>query len=75
MSQGGTRTDRDLGLKPPDDGLDNEIGEKIEVIQVENATQQLNTVDFELLSRNSIDLKSKAALRLFGVIVIWGISK
>ena len=54
---------------------DSELTEKIEIIQVEAAQHQLNTIDFELLSRESIKFKSKATLRLLVVIVIWGISE
>ena len=50
------------------------ISEKIEEIQVEVAAQQLNQIDFELLSRESIQFKSRATFRLILVIVIQGIS-
>ena len=49
--------------------------EKVEEIQIENAAQQLNVVDFDLLSRESIQFKSRATLRLVRVIVIQGISE
>jgi hypothetical protein len=54
---------------------DTKINEKIEVIQVEAATQQLNVIDFDLLSRESIQFKSRATLRLLLVIIIQGISE
>ena len=49
--------------------------EKIEEIQIENAAQQLNVVDFDLLSRESIQFKSRATLRLIRVIIVLGISQ
>ena len=52
----------------------NDIKEKIEKVQIEVAAQQLNVIDFELLSRESIQFKSKATLRLILVIIIQGIS-
>jgi hypothetical protein len=54
---------------------EDKINEKIEAIQVEVATEHLNVIDFELLSRESINFKSKATLRLLLVIIIQGISK
>jgi hypothetical protein len=48
--------------------------EKVEDIQIENAAQQLNVVDFDLLARESIQFKSRATLRLIRVIIIQGIS-
>jgi hypothetical protein len=53
---------------------DTGVSEKIEEIQVEVAAHQLNQIDFELLSRESIQFKSKATLRLILVIIIQGIS-
>ena len=52
----------------------NDIKEKVEEIQSEEAAQHLNVIDFELLSRESIRFKSKATIRLLLVIIIQGIS-
>ena len=49
--------------------------EKLQAIHVEQAAEQLNTIDFELLSREAIRFKSRATLRLLVVIIIQGISK
>ena len=49
--------------------------QKSEEVQIEAAARQLNTVDVELLSRESIHFKSRAALRIIVVVVIQGISK
>jgi hypothetical protein len=58
---------------PHDENVD--IDEKIEVIQVQAAAEHLNVIDFELLSRESIQFKSRATLRLIVVIIIQGISE
>ena len=49
--------------------------EKIEEARIENAAQQLNVLDFDLLSMESIQFKSRATLRLIGVIVVQGIGQ
>lgn len=55
--------------------VESEHIEKIEEARIENAAQQLNVLDFDLLSRESIQFKSRATLRLIIVIVIQGISQ
>ena len=49
--------------------------EKLQAIHIEHAAEKLNTVDFELLSRESIRFKSRATLRLLLVIFVQGISE
>jgi hypothetical protein len=54
---------------------ESEYIEKIEEARIGNAAQQLNVLDFDLLSRESIQFKSRATLRLIRVIIIQGISQ
>jgi hypothetical protein len=49
--------------------------EKIEEHQVEIAQYQLNRMDLDLLSKESISIKSRAALRMLLVIVGQGLSR
>ena len=70
---GPSPTNVQLGRKGP--AVEFDQSEKVEEIQLENAAQQLNVVDFDLLSRESIQFKSRATLRLIRVIVIQGISQ
>jgi hypothetical protein len=48
---------------------------KIEEHQAEVAQDQLNRIDIDLLSHESIQLKSRATLRLLLVILVQGLSK
>ncbi|KAF5640385.1 MFS sugar transporter transporter [Fusarium sp. NRRL 25303] len=47
---------------------------KSEQFQIENAQSKLNTIDLELMAKNAITWKSKAALRLAIVILVQGLS-
>lgn len=48
---------------------------KPEQLYIENATQNLNRMDLEIMSKNAIRWNSKAAARLALVILIQGLSK
>jgi len=49
--------------------------EKIEEHQVEIAQYQLNRIDLDLLAKESIVIKSRAALRMLLVIIVQGLSR
>jgi hypothetical protein len=49
--------------------------EKIEEHQVEIAQYQFNRIDLNLLSKESIGIKSRAALRMLLVIIVQGLSR
>ena len=66
---------QDTSSPPTMSGIAEKEGVTIEAVHTEHAAEQLNAIDFELLSRESIRFKSRATLRLMLVIFVQAISQ
>jgi hypothetical protein len=69
------RDDTKIEVSAHHESVDSASKKKLEDISVEAATRDLNRIDLDKLSKDAINIKSRAARRLALVILIQGLSK